>query len=343
MADLLKKLNLNGTEYELGMSSAERAHLEGIEAGAQVNKLEGVQVDGADLSISGKKVNINLATPISEAVAAAKGELNGTINGVDARLQAVEGAYETKDNVATAKQEAIAAGALTISEAAGSGDILKTYTFTQNGAAVGTINLAKDLVVSGGEIIEKNGEKYLSLTIANQETPVEIPVKDLVDVYTGSTYITVGSDNKIEVKFADLDAALVAESAQVGAKLKANAEAAATADAKGAQGIADAAAALQHSEGVRTDLGNKGDAANSEGSAFARIANLKQVVQDLTGGSGESVESQINVKISAYDTATVQPIAGRVSANETKLAGISEGANKTTMVVEGETLKVTIA
>ena len=102
--------------------------------------------------------------------------------------------------------------------------------------------------------------------------------------------------------------------------------------------------ALQNSiDGVRTDLGNKTDAANSEGSAFARIANLKQVVQDLTGGSGESIESQINAKISAYDTATVQPIAGRVSANETKLAGISEGANKTTMVVEGETLKVTIA
>ena len=343
MADLLKKLNLDGTEYELGMSSAERAKLEAIEAGAQVNKLEGVQVDGTDLSISGKKVNINLATPISDAVSAAKEELNGTINGINGRLQTVEGAYETKDNVATAKQEAIEAGALTISEAAGSGDILKTYTFTQNGATVGTINLAKDLVVSGGEIIEKNGEKYLSLSIANQESPVEIPVKDLVDVYTGSTYITVGTDNKIEVKFADLATALAAEGNAVGNKMKANADAAAAADAKGAQGIADAAAALQHSEGVRTDLGNKSDAANSEGSAFARIANLKQVVQDLTGGSGESVESQINSAIDAYNTATVQPLASKVSANESKLAGISEGANKTTMTVEGETLKITIA
>lgn len=183
------------------------------------------------------------AADATAKVNAAKEELNGTINGIDGRLQTVESTYETKENVATAKQEAIAAGALTITEAAGTGNILKTYTFTQNGAEVGSINLAKDLVVSGGEIVEKNGEKYLSLTIANQEAPVEIAVKDLVDVYTGSTYITVGSDNKIELKFADLDAALVAESAQVGAKLKANAEAAAAADAKGAQGIADAAAA----------------------------------------------------------------------------------------------------
>lgn len=342
MADLLKKLNLNGTEYELGMSSVERAKLEGIESGAQVNKLEGVQVDGADLSISGKKVNIDLTNPIKNAVDAAKQELNGTISGVDGRLQAVEGAYETKANVATAKQEAIAAGALTISEAAGSGDILKTYTFTQNGATVGSINLAKDLVVSGGEIVEKNGEKYLSLTIANQETPVEIPVKDLVDVYKGSTYITVGSDNKIEVKFAELDAALVAESAQVGAAIKAASDAAAAADAKGAQGIADAKTALEHSQGVRADLGEKGDAANSAGSAFARIAKLSEDLNNLSGGAG-SVSEQIYAKLATYDAATVQPISGRVSANETKLAGISEGANKTTMVVEGETLKVTIA
>ena len=340
MADLLKKLNLNGTEYELGMSSAERAKLAEIAEKAQVNVLEGVQVDGSDLSIEGKKVNIDLANPIKNAVDGAKSELNGTINGIDGRLQVVEGSYETKDNVAAAKQEAIAAGALTISEAAGSGDILKTYTFTQNGETVGSINLAKDLVVSGGEIVEKDGEKYLSLTIANQENPVEIPVKDLVDVYTGSTYITVGSDNKIEVKFAELDAALMAESAQVGAAIKANAAAASAADAKGAQGIADAAAALQHSEGVRTDLGTSADAASASGSAFARIAQVKA---DLAALNDEGVDAKIDSKISAYDTATVQPIAGRVSANETKLQGISEGANKTTMVVEGETLKITIA
>jgi hypothetical protein len=202
--------------------------------------------------------------------------------------------------------------------------------------------LAKDLVVSGGEIVEKEGVKYLSLSIANQESPVEIPVADLVDVYTGSTYINITDGNVVELKVSDLDAYLAAEGSAVGNKMKANADAAAAADAKGAQGIADAAAALQHSEGVRTDLGNKGDAANSEGSAFARIA---KVAADLSAlqGEGGSVASQISAAISTYDTATVQPLAGKVSANEQKLAGISEGANKTTMVVEGETLKVTIA
>ena len=342
MADLLKKLNLNGTEYELGMSSAERAKLDAIAENAQVNVLEGVQVDGTDLSISGKKVNIDLATPISNAVSGAKTELNATISGIDGRLATVEGAYETKDNVAAAKDAAIAAGKVTIAEGAGTGNVLKTYTFTQNGETIGTINLAKDLVVSGGEIVVKDGVKYLSLSIANQETPVEIPVADLVDVYTGSAYIAISEGNEISVKFADLATALAAEGNAVGDKMKANADAAAAADAKGAQGIADAAAALEHSQGVRTDLGNKGDAANSEGSAFARIAKLAADLNSLSGGAG-SVADQIDAKLSTYDTATVQPLAGKVSANETKLAGISEGANKTTMTVEGETLKVTIA
>lgn len=342
MADLLKKLNLNGTEYELGMSSAERAKLDAIAENAQVNVLEGVQVDGTDLSISGKKVNIDLATPISNAVSGAKTELNATISGIDGRLATVEGAYETKDNVAAAKDAAIAAGKVTIAEGAGTGNVLKTYTFTQNGETIGTINLAKDLVVSGGEIVVKDGVKYLSLSIANQEAPVEIPVADLVDVYTGSAYIAISEGNEISVKFADLATALAAEGNAVGDKMKANADAAAAADAKGAQGIADAAAALEHSQGVRTDLGNKGDAANSEGSAFARIAKLAADLNSLSGGAG-SVADQIDAKLSTYDTATVQPLAGKVSANETKLAGISEGANKTTMTVEGETLKVTIA
>lgn len=43
------------------MSAEDKTKLDGIEAGAQVNKLEGVQANGVDLSISGKKVNITPA------------------------------------------------------------------------------------------------------------------------------------------------------------------------------------------------------------------------------------------------------------------------------------------
>ena len=336
MADLLKKLNLNGTEYELGMSSAERAHLEGIEAGAQVNKLEGVQVDGTDLSISGKKVNINLATPISEAVSAAKSELNGTISGVDGRVAAIEADYlkaadKTEINgTISALDGRVAAneGAIEILNGEGEGSVKKQVATAVAGIVAGADEDFDTL-------------KEVADWIASDTTGAAKMQADIAKLNGGDT--VEGSVAK-QVKDAVAAEALIARAAE-----EANANAIATEKGRVDGIVADYLKAADKTElqgnidGVRTDLGNKGDSANSEGSAFARIANLKQVVQDLTGGSGESVESQINSKISAYDTATVQPLAGRVSANETKLSGISEGANKTTMVVEGEVLKVTIA
>lgn len=336
MADLLKKLNLNGTEYELGMSSAERAKLEAIAENAQVNVLEGVQVDGTDLSISGKKVNINLATPIADAVSAAKSELSGTINGVDARLQAVEGDYlkgadktELQGNIDTlAGRVSTNEGAITILNGEGEGSVKKQVA----DAIAGVVNSAPE----DFDTLKEVADWIASDTTGAAKMQADIARLDGADTLEGSV--------KKQIKDAVAAEAEIARAAE-----KANADAIAVEKGRVDGIVADYLKAADKTElqngidGVRTDLGNKGDAANSEGSAFARIANLKQVVSDLTGGSGESVESQINQKITAYDTATVQPIAGRVSANETKLAGISEGANKTTMVVEGETLKVTIA
>ena len=47
-----------------------------------------------------------------------------------------------------------------------------------------------------------------------------------------------------------------------------------------------------------TTLGTKDDAADKDGSVFARIANLAALVSDLTGGSTDSIEGQINNAIS---------------------------------------------
>lgn len=92
---------------------------------------------------------------------------------------------------------------------------LKSYELRKNGEKVGvSIDIPKDLVVTKGEVKtveEENvpydgaivGDLYLELTIANQPTPVYIPVKSLTDVYTGSTYITVDA-GVISVKYDDL-------------------------------------------------------------------------------------------------------------------------------------------
>lgn len=280
--DVAYGLSVEGLAALQSAIDANTQKLANIEAGAQVNKIESVKVDGSALSISDKSVNIEIASPI-----------------------------------ATAKNEAINAGKISIAEAAGTGEILKTYTFSQNGETIGTINIAKDLVVTAGQVIEKNGVKYLQLSIANQEAPVEIAVTDLVDVYSGSTYITVNADNSIEVKFADLATALAAEGNAVGNKMKANADAIAAEQLR-AEGIEG---------GLRADLGNNTDAAASEGSAFARIAQLKADISSLTGGSGSvasQIESAINTLKGDMTSASIGVLEDKVEANEAAINLINE-------------------
>lgn len=335
MADLLKKLNLNGTEYELGMSSAERAKLGGIAEGAQVNVLEGVQVDGTDLTASGKKVNINLADPIANAVNGAKSELNGVISGVDDRVAAIEADYlkaadktEINGTISTLEDRvATNEGAIEVLNGEGEGSVKKQVA----DAVAGVVASAPENFDTLKEVAD---------WIASDTTGAAKMQADIAKLNGGDT--VEGSVAK-QVKDAVAAEAEIARAAE-----KANADAVAVEKGRVDSIAADYLKAADKTElqgnidGVRTDLGEKSDTANSAGSAFARIAKLAEDLNSLSGGAG-SVSGQIDAKLSAYDTATVQPLAGKVTANETKLSGISEGANKVTMAVEGEVLKVTIA
>ena len=91
---------------------------------------------------------------------------------------------EVSDAVATAVDGA----KVTISTDATTEGYLKTYTIKQGETEVGKIDIAKDLVVTAGEVVvNPDGQSegtYIKLTIANQEAPVYVNVKDLCDVYT---------------------------------------------------------------------------------------------------------------------------------------------------------------
>ena len=124
------------------------------------------------------------------------------VQGVEDRVKAIEDDYLVEQDKTDLGNRITNEAPVTIKEAAGSGDVLKSYTFTQNGKTIGTINLAKELVVTGGEIVEIDGVKNLQLTIANQSTPVNIPVTDLVDVYTAkanATQVQVAISNTNEI------------------------------------------------------------------------------------------------------------------------------------------------
>lgn len=82
----------------------------------------------------------------------------------------------------------------------------------KSGNAMGvTIDIPKDMVVSKGEVktVETTdqpysgavvGDKYIELTIANaSKSPLWIPVKDLVDIYTSGNGINVNGSNVISV------------------------------------------------------------------------------------------------------------------------------------------------
>lgn len=99
---------------------------------------------------------------------------------------------------------------VTITENTDDNTVAKTYVFSQCGAEIGSIKLAKELVVTSGAVKEveeadkpysgaKVGEKYIELVIANQETPIYVPAKDLVDIYTAKELTTESTD---EVKIA---------------------------------------------------------------------------------------------------------------------------------------------
>lgn len=78
----------------------------------------------------------------------------------------------------------------------------KAYKFYQGGEEeanlIGTINIAKDLVVNKGELVEKDGEQYIVLELNDKDkTQIEVKVTDLVDTYTGKDSISVSDNNEI--------------------------------------------------------------------------------------------------------------------------------------------------
>lgn len=72
---------------------------------------------------------------------------------------------------------------VTAKETANAG-YLKSYTFTGPDGTPVDIDIPKDLVVTKGEVVKEGKNTFIQLTIANQDAPVKINVKDLVDVYT---------------------------------------------------------------------------------------------------------------------------------------------------------------
>ena len=110
------------------------------------------------------------------------------------------------NEVKSAVDSAKTAGEVTVTTDSTTEGYLKTYTIKQGGVEISKIDIPKDLVVTSGEVVvDPDGQPagtYIKLTIANQETPIYINVKTLVDVYTAQASATqiqlaISSTNEI--------------------------------------------------------------------------------------------------------------------------------------------------
>ena len=328
MADLikdLKVLKVGGVSYNTGWSKNDftdelKSKLEGIEAGAQVNVIEKIMLNGQEVSVSSKSVDL--------------GNLQKTLT-------------------------------------AGTG-----IEIAEDGTIRTTLDVAAFKVV----------ESLPSAPAAGNESKIHVVLdsnsKEEGNAY--AEYLWDGSKWELIGKFkADMDLSAYAKTADVNAQFEAvnktigeNKTAAETGiqEAKDAAAEADRKAGVADGKAVKAQeevdalelvVGKAGDAANADGSAFARIAKVKE---DLASLANEGVGNQIDAKISAYDTATVQPINTKVDnhiadevkhitaaertdwnaakstadANKLKLDGITEGANKVSSSYDEGTATLTL-
>lgn len=95
------KVDKNGTDRL--MTAAEGTKLEGIADSAQVNVLEGVQVNGSDLPITNKKVNVDITGKADKVTNATPGHLagldsNGNLTDSGVKLSGISFEYRASEN-----------------------------------------------------------------------------------------------------------------------------------------------------------------------------------------------------------------------------------------------------
>ena len=160
-----------------------------------------------------KKQLVTINEIIGEGIADTT--LTAAINDINNRIgEGFTAGYTIADALSALRTELVAA--LTISlDVAGTptSGFLKTYILSQGSTEIGRIDIPKDLVVTSGSLVHGTWEDdeftedpqgpdtALKLVIANQEDPVYINTKDLVDYYTAGDGIEIdNTHNTIALK-----------------------------------------------------------------------------------------------------------------------------------------------
>lgn len=212
VAKLARYLDKNNIIRTVVGFYADAAEME--DAGGGTSSYTILDVDGSAADIQELKKGIAaINSVIGDGIAGTT--LTAAINDVNARL----GEGFTKENtVADAledlRTELVSALKISLTVAGTpTSDYLKTYILSQGTKEIGRIDIPKDLVVKSGSLVHgtwtddtftedpKGPDTALKLIIANQEEPVYINTKDLVDYYTAGNGIDIdNTHNTIALK-----------------------------------------------------------------------------------------------------------------------------------------------
>lgn len=186
----------------------------------------------------------------------------------------------------------------------------------------------KDLVVESGVVrvaTEEEltsdpslvtGDLYIVLTIKNSNEKLFIPAKALVDVYTGSDYVTVSDSNVISLKITDLEAKLVTDEFAKKSDITDITSTLATIESVNtAKATADAAASK-----ADANAGKIGTLENTVGNAeLGLVKDVADIKANLTNYKVKSVDSTVSNGVALeLSEAGVLKVTADVSALATK-------------------------
>ena len=290
---------------------------------------------GKTLFLGEDEVKALIATAKGEAIADADGKI-GTLTNLKttAKDTLVAAINEVHDAIASAET----AGKVTIAVADGTEDnVLKSYTFSQGGKNIGTINIPKDLVVKSGEVVtDPEGQPagtYIKLTIANQTKPLYIDVKKLVDVYTAK-------ENAAQVQIAisetnEVSASIVAKSvtnAELSDAVNASLALADSATQSVTEGTTNGTISVDGADVAVHGLGSaaytNSDAYDAAGTASNAINALNAEKSGASNGVTvkvvEAAGKITGVEVSAPDFAALYDAKGAAENVKTELTGTAE-------------------
>lgn len=242
------------------------------------------------------------------------------------------GTYDSKvkayivDKADTAKTSAIEADAVVVTTDVTTEGYAKSYTFTQNGATIATVDIPKDMVVSSGKVVvNPEGQDegtYLELTLSNATSDkVYINVGKLVDIYTAKA-------NATQVQIV-IDSA----TREVSATIVAGGGVGSTELADGAVVTAKIGDAQVTKAKLDTDVQASIDKADSAIQSVATGKTDGTVAVDGTDVLVAGLKSAAYVETTAFDAAGVA---------DTKVKELADGAVKTN-TSDISTLKTKVA